>query len=80
MRLTRTDGLPVPDGIVTVTYLGVELEVGYEVLEPNESVGIDYAPMWALVKGVDVSLLISEIPNAWERIADEVFESVEGAF
>ena len=76
----RTDGLPIPDGITTVTYLGVELEVGYEVLEPNESVGIDYAPMWALVKGVDVSLLISEIPNAWERIADEVCESVEGPF
>ena len=76
----RTDGLPVPDGIVTVTYLGVELEVGYEVLEPNESVGIDYAPMWALVKGVDVSLLISEIPDAWDDIAAEIYESIEGVF
>ena len=80
MKLSRTDGLPVPDGIVTVTYLGVELEVGYEVLEPNESVGIDYVPMWALVKGVDVSLLINEIPDAWDDIAAEIYELIEGVF
>ena len=80
MKLTRTDGLPVPDGVVFITFYGVDLEVGFEVLDANESVGTDYAPLWAKIGDTDVSLLISEIPNGWEQIADEIHESTEGVF
>ena len=79
MRLRRTDGLPIADGITTVTYLGVELTVGYEIFEGDRDTNLpaEFAPMWATLNGVNVSPLIDAIPDGWEEIADEVTANLE---